>query len=151
MVDGVNFEVTDGVDRKSCEGCALGKQHRQPFPKKSQHKACKPLELIHTDVCGPNFSPLGYRFVVNFIDDYGKYTYVYIIKLKSELFEKFNEFVEQTENHTGYLIHTVVCDNRTSPLSYSFVVNCNDDYVRNYYVVFNKPKKMFFYKVLEVD
>ena len=38
MVNGMNIEIADGVDRKSCEGCALGKQHRQPLPKKSERK-----------------------------------------------------------------------------------------------------------------
>ena len=38
---------------RQCEGCAFGKQHRNSFPKKSEHESSQPLELIHTDVCGP--------------------------------------------------------------------------------------------------
>ena len=57
MVNGMNIQTTDTVDKKSCEGCALGKQHRQPFPKKSDRITCKPLELIHTDLCGPMSIP----------------------------------------------------------------------------------------------
>ena len=36
-----------------CEGCLLGKQVKMGFPKESYSRAKKPLELIHTDVCGP--------------------------------------------------------------------------------------------------
>uniref|UniRef100_A0A0D3AGX0 GAG-pre-integrase domain-containing protein n=1 Tax=Brassica oleracea var. oleracea TaxID=109376 RepID=A0A0D3AGX0_BRAOL len=36
-----------------CEGCLLGKQFQMSFPKESETRARKPLELIHTDVCGP--------------------------------------------------------------------------------------------------
>ncbi|KAE8697001.1 hypothetical protein F3Y22_tig00110637pilonHSYRG00668 [Hibiscus syriacus] len=36
-----------------CEGCLVGKQFRKSFPKESETRAKKPLELIHTDVCGP--------------------------------------------------------------------------------------------------
>ncbi|GAU31151.1 hypothetical protein TSUD_315750 [Trifolium subterraneum] len=36
-----------------CEGCLLGKQFKMSFPKESSSRAQKPLELIHTDVCGP--------------------------------------------------------------------------------------------------
>ncbi|GAU26813.1 hypothetical protein TSUD_289180 [Trifolium subterraneum] len=36
-----------------CEGCLLGKQFKMSFPKESNSRAQKPLELIHTDVCGP--------------------------------------------------------------------------------------------------
>ena len=35
-----------------CEGCLLRKQFRNSFLKESYSKAKKPLELIHTDVCG---------------------------------------------------------------------------------------------------
>ncbi|KAE8655892.1 TMV resistance protein N-like [Hibiscus syriacus] len=33
-----------------CEGCLVGKQFRKSFPKESETRAKKPLELIHTDV-----------------------------------------------------------------------------------------------------
>ncbi|XP_024164205.1 uncharacterized protein LOC112171226 [Rosa chinensis] len=36
-----------------CEGCAVGKQHIDSFPKEKAWRASKPLELIHSDVCGP--------------------------------------------------------------------------------------------------
>ncbi|CAN6552218.1 unnamed protein product [Malus baccata var. baccata] len=36
-----------------CQSCALGKNHREPFPKESIWRAKEPLELIHSDVCGP--------------------------------------------------------------------------------------------------
>ncbi|PNX63094.1 copia-type polyprotein, partial [Trifolium pratense] len=36
-----------------CEGCLLGKQFKMSFPKESSSRAQKPLDLIHTDVCGP--------------------------------------------------------------------------------------------------
>ena len=38
---------------KSCDGCALGKQHRQPFPKGITWRAKKILKLIHTDIIDP--------------------------------------------------------------------------------------------------
>ncbi|CAL8133801.1 unnamed protein product [Prunus armeniaca] len=36
-----------------CEGCMLGKQHRDSFPSESTWRAKCPLELVHTDICGP--------------------------------------------------------------------------------------------------
>ncbi|KAF2306587.1 hypothetical protein GH714_019620 [Hevea brasiliensis] len=42
----------DQVD-KLCDGCLVGKQHRTSFPKKSEFRANKPLELVHSDLCGP--------------------------------------------------------------------------------------------------
>ena len=36
-----------------CEGCVLGKQHRDPFPRQSQWRASKRLRLIHADIYEP--------------------------------------------------------------------------------------------------
>ena len=52
MVDGFEFNPED-VSNADWEGCAMGKLHQLPIPKKSHHKSSQLLELIHTDVCGP--------------------------------------------------------------------------------------------------
>lgn len=52
----------------------------------------RPLELIHTDVCGsiePNAWD-GSKYFVAFIDDYTHFNVVYIIEKKSEVLEKVN-------------------------------------------------------------
>ncbi|CAL8092091.1 unnamed protein product [Prunus armeniaca] len=36
-----------------CEGCTFGKHCRDSFPKETTSRATIPLELVHTDVCGP--------------------------------------------------------------------------------------------------
>jgi hypothetical protein len=36
-----------------CEGCVLGKQSRLSFPSGTSWKAKTPLQLVHTDICGP--------------------------------------------------------------------------------------------------
>lgn len=59
-----------------CEGCMMGKQTREPFPQEGAWRATKPLELIHTDVCGPMKTPSigGNRYMLTFIDDYSRKT-----------------------------------------------------------------------------
>lgn len=56
------------------EGCALGKQHRDTFEIGKAWKARKPLELIHTDVCGPMkiAAISGNKYFLTFIDDYSR-------------------------------------------------------------------------------
>ena len=85
MVVGMNVRSNDQVDR-NCEGCAMGKQRRQPFPNKSQSRSPQPLELIHSDVCGPMnvISEGGSRYFVTFIDDYSMFTTVYFLKTRVE-------------------------------------------------------------------
>ncbi|GJY95415.1 retrovirus-related pol polyprotein from transposon TNT 1-94 [Tanacetum coccineum] len=49
----------DQIDHPNqvCEGCLLGKHARSSFPKKATSKAKEPLQLIHTDLCGPITPP----------------------------------------------------------------------------------------------
>jgi hypothetical protein len=58
-----------------CEICLQAKMTRLPFPKKSLNKSEKPLDLIHSDICGPmqTESPSGKRYFLTFIDDFSKY------------------------------------------------------------------------------
>ena len=59
------------------------------------------LEIIHTDVCGPmNIEAHGrYHYFLIFTDDLSRYEYIYLMKHKSETFEKFKEFQSEVENH----------------------------------------------------
>ena len=52
------------------------------------------LEIIHIDVCGPMSvdSRGGYRYFLTFTDDLSRYGYIYLMKDKSETFEKFKQF-----------------------------------------------------------
>lgn len=81
----------------------MGKQHRQPFPKKAQSIITGLLELIHSNVCGPMDVPsvVGSRNFVTVIDDFSRFTTVCMIKQKSEVLAKFREFVNLVENRTG--------------------------------------------------
>ncbi|GJT89847.1 retrovirus-related pol polyprotein from transposon TNT 1-94 [Tanacetum coccineum] len=40
-----------------CEGCLLGKHVRRSFPEEATSRAKKPLQLIHTGLCGPITPP----------------------------------------------------------------------------------------------
>ena len=41
----------------------------------------------------------GYRYFLTFTDDLSRYEYIYLMKYKSETFEKFKEFQSEVENH----------------------------------------------------
>ena len=85
MVDRLMFDLKDELN-VDYEGCAMCKLNRLPCPKKSNHRSSQLLELIHTDVCGPmNVEWIGGSFYFScFIDDYPRYTAVYVIKTTSE-------------------------------------------------------------------
>ena len=83
----------------NCQACQLGKMHRTYAKRYSEEKPTKPLERVHTDVMqmtGP-LSIGGNKYVVNFIDDYTRYSEVYFLKKKSEVFNAFRKYVEMIE------------------------------------------------------
>ena len=60
----------------------------------TMERASDLLEIIHTDVCGPmSVDARGrYRYFLTFTDDLSGYGYIYLMKHKSETFQKFKEF-----------------------------------------------------------
>lgn len=73
------------------------------IPKNSDFRATRILELVHSDVCGPieTVSKGGARYFVTFIDHFSKWTCVFRIKNKSDVFGRFQEFLAMAERQTG--------------------------------------------------
>ena len=69
------------------------------FPTKAT-KAKGILALVHNDVFGLVLVPSlgGSRYYVSFIDNFSRMTWLYFIKKKLEVFEKFLEFKALVEN-----------------------------------------------------
>jgi hypothetical protein len=110
-----------------CNGCAQGKNIKNPFPKRD-NKAEGVLELIHSDVCGPmpSSSISGYVYYVSFIDDYSRKTWIYFLKSKDEVFNKFKEFKALIENLSERKIKILRSDNGGEYTSKEFVNFCKD-------------------------
>jgi hypothetical protein len=127
MVTGMNYPTDNNLE-KECEGCTVGKMHRNPFPKQSQHRATKPYEVIHSDVCGPMQveSKGGNKYMVTFTDDNSRYATVYFIKNKDEVLTKFKEYVSFVENQSGNRGHVKILrsDNGGEYNSNNFVKYC---------------------------
>ena len=75
---------------------------RRSFSIKGE-KSKEPLQLVHSDVCGPLSVQAGggYEYFVTFIDDYSRYSYVYLMHKKSNTFGKFKEFMAEAEKQLG--------------------------------------------------
>ena len=84
------------------------------------------LELIHSYVCGPMPSTFisGYSYYVSFIDDYSHKTWVYFLKSKDEVFNKFKEFKALIENLFERKIKILRSDNGGEYTSKEFVNFC---------------------------
>ncbi|KAM0826297.1 hypothetical protein ACQ4PT_068956 [Festuca glaucescens] len=82
-----------------CDGCALGKQHRSPFPAASPYRAQRGLELVHTDLCGPitPTTPGGNNYFLLVVDDFSRYMWLEVIKAKSDAYRTFCKIKAATE------------------------------------------------------
>ena len=43
----------------------------------------------------------GFRYFITFTDDYSRFGYVYLMRHKSEAFDKFKEFKTEVQNQLG--------------------------------------------------
>jgi hypothetical protein len=92
----------DGI----CASCVLDKHHQDNFEKCASCHAFAPLQLVHSDLCGPPSSPsfFGCKYFLNFIDDFSRGTWFYLLKLKRKVFDKFLAYKALVEKQFGHQI-----------------------------------------------
>jgi transposase InsO family protein len=110
-----------GKGKIECKSCFQGKMARVAFGL-SNGKHGELFGLIHSDVCGPFEGNAigGYRYYVTFIDDKSRYTLVYLIRTKSEVFEKFKNFEALVRNKYQKTIKILRSENGGEYLSTEF-------------------------------
>jgi hypothetical protein len=65
-----------------CDPCQQAKSHQLPYPI-STCVSSVPLQLVFSDVWGPAPTSVGrHDYYVSFIDDYSKFTWIYLLKKK---------------------------------------------------------------------
>ena len=85
--------ITDKSDF-DCETCILGKM-TQYVNRTPDAKSERSLEFIHCDIAGP-VTPVareGFKYAINFIDDYSGATFVYFLKKKSDALKALEKFL----------------------------------------------------------
>ena len=99
--------------------CKLVKSQMAPKGKISTRQTKRPFELVHTDLIGSFASSLGgARYVLVLVDDYSRYSFCYLLKSKTEVFNSFKSWVKFVER----LLTTRWC-------------NCKQIEVLNFYVI----------------
>ncbi|KAL2484415.1 gag pre-integrs domain-containing protein [Abeliophyllum distichum] len=79
-------------DLHFCETCILGKLHKLHF-NTGTHKSKGILDYIHSDLWGPSHVPTmgGSVYFLSIIDDFSRKVWVFLLKHKSDTFEKFKQ------------------------------------------------------------
>jgi hypothetical protein len=110
LVDGLpNIHFFKGV----CEGCVLGKHPQEKFDKGKTQRASSPLDLIHSGLMGPFPHPSisKARFVLIFVDDFSRFTWIYFLRPKSEVFQHLKDFKAVVETQSRKKIKVLLIDN----------------------------------------
>jgi hypothetical protein len=99
MVEGLPMLKNENI---ACERCALGKMHRDEFPSNLDRKKRDVLDIMHNEVCRPMQTRYlgGAFYFLLFIDDCTRYTWIYFLRRKSDVFEYFKEFRTMVEKKT---------------------------------------------------
>jgi transposase InsO family protein len=83
----------------------------------------------------------GSLYYVIFIDDYSRKTWLYILKTKDEVFNKFQEFKAEIDNLTNKKIKTLRIDNGGEYTSKEFVAICKSTGIRMKLMVPHNPQQ----------
>ncbi|KAM0730296.1 Retrovirus-related Pol polyprotein from transposon TNT 1-94 [Formica fusca] len=109
------LDITPEEIRKQeslCTVCQEAKQARIKFGEQ-RNKATRPLQIVHTDLCGP-IDPTTWdrkRYFLTFLDDYTHLTVAFLLKSKDEVPDKIKEYVEMAEAHWDSRVSKLRCDN----------------------------------------
>lgn len=104
-----------------CSSSIASKCYKLVFDS-SQNRQTQPLSLIHSDVWGPTpiLSCQGFKFYVLFVDDFSRYSWVFPIQHKSDVFQIFVNFRTQIERFTSQNIKILRTDGGSEYLNSTF-------------------------------
>ena len=141
LVDDFDFNVSR--ETTFCESCVEGKHHRSRFPVDGGKRSSEPLGLVHSDVCGKmNATSLsGGEYFLTFIDDNTRFTWIYVLNHKDEIFPCFLEWKAQVERSTGRKLKTLRTDNGGEYVSADFEKCLKKEGVRHELTVPKTPEK----------
>ena len=140
----ISYHKQSGI----CESCSLSKSTKVSVPKESSRKHTAPLSMVHSDVCGPFRTPTrkGEKYFVTFIDDYSRYSVVYLLKEKSEVLNVFKDYLTMFERQTEKKLKSLRSDGGgeyggTVSENNKFDIFCKEKGIRHERTVPYKPSQ----------
>ena len=87
--------------------CQLGKQTKAKHPGTQTSATSRPLELLHLDLIGPTRTESlgGKRYIMVMVDDYTRYTWVILLRSKSDAPEHMEVLCTRLQNEKSLKIY----------------------------------------------
>jgi histone deacetylase 1/2 len=105
-----NISFSPEINTYICDPCQLAKSHQLPYLV-STSVSTVPWEQVFSDVWGPAPLFVGkYSYYVSFIDDFSKFTWIYLLKKSSEVHQVFLNFQQLVERKFDRKIITMQID-----------------------------------------
>ncbi|PKU66399.1 Retrovirus-related Pol polyprotein from transposon TNT 1-94 [Dendrobium catenatum] len=116
-----NSYISTKSNSVSCHWCNKTKTHKLAFTLSDSRKNAT-LELIHSDVWGPapSASASGLLYYVIFVDDYSRFTWLFPMYHKSDVYPIFTMFKTNIENYTSRKIKCLRTDGGGEYMSKQF-------------------------------
>jgi hypothetical protein len=108
----LEFPFIDVDNKATCDVCHYAKQRKLPF-QSSFNKASKPFGLLHFDIWGPiaTASIHGHSYFLTVVDDYSRYTWLTLMKSKSETKSHVQNLIKFFETQFNAKTQCVRTDN----------------------------------------
>ncbi|QRV81849.1 Pol polyprotein/retrotransposon [Ceratobasidium sp. AG-Ba] len=121
-----NVSKRDLEEIAQCGSCAIGKGARLPFLASSSSTS-EPLQVVHSDLCGPlDASVGGSRYVLSLIDDFSRMAWICVLKTKDQVFEAFKRWRAYIELSSGHRVKTLRTDGGGEYISNSMAAHLAD-------------------------
>lgn len=97
-----NISVSNKSEENFCVACCIGKAHRLHSPS-SNTQYTTPLELVYSDLWGPSPMPFtqNFHYYITFVDAFSRFTWIYLLKTKSDALSVFKQFKSMAELQFG--------------------------------------------------
>lgn len=100
------------ANKVDCQSCQLAKFHALPFNNNDSISQA-PFDLVHSDIWGPSPTTTmgGSHYFVIFVDDFSRYTWIYLLKSRSELQQVYYNFAAMVRTQFSATIKVFRSDN----------------------------------------
>ncbi|CAL5421876.1 unnamed protein product [Camellia sinensis] len=121
-----SFNKTYKDSKFHCVVCELSNHTRTSYIPHMTH-APSAFNLIHFDIWSPSLVTTfsGHKYYVTFIDDHTKYTWVYLIRPKSDIFSIFVQFLQIVKTQFHAIVRIIHFDNGGKYISNAFCSHLN--------------------------
>jgi transposase InsO family protein len=112
LVIGLKNDIIFG-NNKLCSACQAGKQVGNTHPAKIVMSTSRPLELLHMHFFDPTTDRKigGNSYCLMVTDDYSRYTWIFFLSDKSNVFSIFKGFLKKAGNEFDFKIKKIRSDN----------------------------------------